>query len=96
MRRMMVLVVAMAAFLAVTAAPALADYPPDVIVIPGDSVEVADGIFIEVETNGTVAVTDGIFVEKFSTGGRPFSIAVKPPNSEVTMIVLVGGCDLKC
>ncbi len=90
---MMVLVLAMAAFLAVTAVPALADSPPDVIVNPGDSVQIIDGIFIEVETNGTVRVTDGIFVEKFSNGGRPFTISVRPPNSDVTMIVVV--CDLK-
>jgi hypothetical protein len=74
------------ALFAVIALPAMADYPPEVIVDPGDSVQVIDGIYIEVETNGTVRVTDGIFVEKFSLGGQPLSISVGAGNVEMTII----------
>lgn len=65
-------------------------YPPEVIVDPGDSVQVIDGIYIEVETNGIVRVTDGIFVEKFSLGGQPLSISIANHNIEMT--VIPGNC----
>ncbi len=94
MRRITLLIAALA-LLILGAAPAMADYPPEVIVDPGESVQIIDGIFISVETNGDVFVTDGIFVKKFSTGGQPTQIQVGNDNI-TTIIITPGGCDLKC
>lgn len=90
MRRCIVVLAIVGALFAGTALPAVADYPPEVIVNPGDSVQIIDGIFIQVETNGIVSVTDGIFVEKYSLGGQPLSISVGNHNIEMTIIP--GGC----
>jgi hypothetical protein len=93
MRRIVSVVAMVGALFAVTI-PAMADYPPEVIVEPGDSVQVIDGIYIQVETNGTVSVTDGIFVEKYSLGGQPLSISIAAENVEMTLIP-GGYCDPK-
>ncbi len=92
--RRIVSVLAMVGALFAVAIPAMADYPPEVIVEPGDSVQVIDGIYIQVETNGTVSVTDGIFVEKYSLGGQPLSISIAAGNVEMTLIP-GGYCDPK-
>lgn len=90
MRRCIVMLAIVGALFVGTTLPAMADYPPVVTVNPGDTVSIADGIFIEVETNGTVQVTDGIFVRKYSLGGQPLSISVGKDDN--LMIIIPGGC----
>lgn len=89
MRRSTILAVITALMMLGSALPAGAA-PPEIIVDPGELVQVIDGIFITVEPNGTVSVIDGIFVEKYSNGGRPLSISVS--NATIEFTIIPGGC----
>lgn len=95
MRKLIVLLTLVMAMVITAASPGLAGHVV-VNVDPGELVEVIDGIFITVEPNGDVSVIDGIYVQKFSTGGQPTSIQLSTPISDVVLVVVPGGCELKC